>query len=535
MPQTDAMAKDAVAKDAMAKDAKSPLLRLPVEILTLVTKNLNVKDLGSTRLTCRAIESSLFHGFAVRFFSKRRFMMATDSLEAFIGMAGSPRLRSFLKHVVIGLEYYAPRSGAAKPLIQHKLIPRVADQMRLMDTGGARDLLEEAFRLLPNLETVDLLSEYSHGGGNVSYGAATARDETGGILPLDYHTHDGALREASVIDWFTRVYGVVVAALGRAQARPKTLNIDTGLEGIYTHGLCPPKVLEPCVLPLLANLENVSLGVTTSPTHIGPIAHDSASNSYIIWLVNFLLHLKNVRVLKLTLGQDYNSQWFMEWLAETRGIKTPWILPQHPFEKLQELDFREMEADPDLLAKAICRFAGQLKRLTLDSVILKPLRHLQPRRPDPSVNQWSVFFSKLKENPHLELDHIKLGTLNQQWDDKDSRMVFFRKPGQDLWAIPSFWSAETSNREYSGKFWRKFLDDIEGTMGVEGLQTEKEYEFADEDEDVDDDDDDGMDDDDDNGINVDDDDDDDDDDDYDDDDDDDDDGMYGGMPDVTGK
>lgn len=64
-----------------------PLLRLPSELLLRVSSYVDTVDLGSLRLTCKQIETSLFNSFAREFFTTRRFMIEQVSLEALVGIA----------------------------------------------------------------------------------------------------------------------------------------------------------------------------------------------------------------------------------------------------------------------------------------------------------------------------------------------------------------------------------------------------------------------------------------------------------------
>ncbi len=61
-----------------------------------ITYYLSTPELGNVRLTCKALERSLFNFFSHEFFRKKQFMMFEDSLSALIEISKHPALAPFL-------------------------------------------------------------------------------------------------------------------------------------------------------------------------------------------------------------------------------------------------------------------------------------------------------------------------------------------------------------------------------------------------------------------------------------------------------
>ena len=74
----------------------SLLTQVPVELLLRITYYLSTPELGNVRLTCKALERSLFNFFSHEFFRKKQFMMFEDSLSALIEISKHPALAPFL-------------------------------------------------------------------------------------------------------------------------------------------------------------------------------------------------------------------------------------------------------------------------------------------------------------------------------------------------------------------------------------------------------------------------------------------------------
>jgi F-box associated protein len=83
----------------------SPFNKLPLELLLRTTNHLSTTDICSFRLTCRAIEISLFNSFAREFFTKKQFMLTYSSLQVLVEISKS-RMGDCLQHVIIGLDHF---------------------------------------------------------------------------------------------------------------------------------------------------------------------------------------------------------------------------------------------------------------------------------------------------------------------------------------------------------------------------------------------------------------------------------------------
>lgn len=138
------------------------LATLPEEILSNVACRLDSDDLLNLRLTCRDIEVKTLHEFATQHIGTKCFIFATQSLAALVGIAGSIKLRHFLRHVYI-LTGHFPESrqdccSALDPRQKRAYASYAADQRALRhDQDGGKKLLVEAFKQLPSLRTLMLV------------------------------------------------------------------------------------------------------------------------------------------------------------------------------------------------------------------------------------------------------------------------------------------------------------------------------------------------------------------------------------------
>jgi hypothetical protein len=116
-------------------------------------------------------------------------MLSTFSLDVLIKISKHAALAPFVRHVIIGLDLYTEVA-----LGHNHVWPNVtqfeawrdgwADQQALMSSGRDRQMLAEAFRNLPNLETVGIRDYDARGRTRDdeqwhSYGAPTVFRETG--------------------------------------------------------------------------------------------------------------------------------------------------------------------------------------------------------------------------------------------------------------------------------------------------------------------------------------------------------------------
>jgi len=153
-----------VVVDDRQADVRPMLTKLPLEVLVRITYFITTSDLANVRLTCRALEGSLFHFFSHEFFRKKQFMVSTKSLQTLIDIANHPTLSPCLKHVIIttdrvmayGLGGFGIRLLDLSAEKRQHVHAADSDRQALVSTGLMRDMLAEAFGKLSNLETIDL-------------------------------------------------------------------------------------------------------------------------------------------------------------------------------------------------------------------------------------------------------------------------------------------------------------------------------------------------------------------------------------------
>jgi len=133
------------------------LLTLPLELLIAVSVYLPTPDLSALRLTCKQVEKSLYEWFAKEFFTKKQFMLTEKSLQAFIDISKHVSFSKKLTHVIIGTDVYGDSIAAFKDEEAAACwVQGYRDQKALISTAVDYEMLVEAFRSLPNLQTVGL-------------------------------------------------------------------------------------------------------------------------------------------------------------------------------------------------------------------------------------------------------------------------------------------------------------------------------------------------------------------------------------------
>ncbi|KAI0430411.1 hypothetical protein F5Y09DRAFT_229615 [Xylaria sp. FL1042] len=167
------------------------LLNVPLEVLLHITSHLTTPEYGNLRRTCKKIEALLFGAFAKEFFSKRQFALIEFSIQALVDIAKS-RLGPSLTHLIIHLEHpnYTVTGGADVGVRHNQYHAESVNHWEFITTGLDVDMLSEALRHLPNLETIgmrDFNSSNRRRDGTSwnSYGCPTlvAKTKYGLVLP----------------------------------------------------------------------------------------------------------------------------------------------------------------------------------------------------------------------------------------------------------------------------------------------------------------------------------------------------------------
>ncbi|KAK3403419.1 hypothetical protein B0T20DRAFT_486420 [Sordaria brevicollis] len=408
----------------MTTQAHSPeayLTRIPQEVLTRITYFIRTPDLCNARLTCRALEKALFHSFAYEFFRKKQFMVYSPSLQCLVDISKHESLSPYLKHVIIGLDQvirpnpYHPPPGDQRWLNWQLAY---ADQQALLCSGRARDMLAEAFKNLPDLETVDLRDFHSttrwrdDGAGWTSYGYNTLVESTG-----VRHSTGGPTTNDDA-DYPTRLFTVITHALAAAKARPQGIEVVIRENwGILDHGFFVPTYLQPDYLPVLAGLKKLHLVLELQPSR-----HQTGTTSGSYLLRRFLAYTPNLTWLRINLkryGTDnVNGEALLKWLASSSRPGS-WsspdsvngdpslVPPPVELDHLEQLDLGQLHVSTSTLYRLFRKFSPTLKAISLHRI---RLRHhfdqssFDDNDDDEERNPWVRLLRKLKKEslPHLK-------------------------------------------------------------------------------------------------------------------------------------
>jgi hypothetical protein len=386
----------------------SHLVQIPLEILIRITYFISTVDLGNVRLSCKALEQSLFNFFSYEFFRKKQFMVTSDSLQALIDIAKHPTLGPCLKHVIISTE--RPSIGA-RLLNRHderraRLELANADHMHLLATGGLRDMLVEAFTHLTNIDTVDIrdfnaTSRNRDGRGTPwrSYGAVSLERSTNAVVST-------VLRGPQDM-YSTQLFSAVTAALATAQARPRSLEVLLRSHSwepfaIQDAAFYIPPRLEGSMASLLSSLKSLHLTLASNRDHgVKPFIFQK-----------FLSLASNLTWLRLNFSRttrEEDIQDILPWLALRDSEKPTSPLDMQPIQlrHLERLDLGTVETDAETLVGLVAKFAPTLTSLYLRRVSLfNPQNSLADR-----INPWVRCLSAISRIPDLKLRTIDFSSV----------------------------------------------------------------------------------------------------------------------------
>lgn len=402
--------------DTQPPSSKAYLARMPLEVLTRITYFVRTPDLCNARLTCKWLESALFHSFAYEFFRKKQFMVYGPSLQVLVDISKHPSLSPYLKHVIIGADQILPPhrilSGHDdKESLNWHLA--YADQQTLLASGRARDMLVEAFKNLLNLETVDLRDFHSSSrtrDGNAtwsSYGYNTLLETTG-------VKHFTGQPRAGEEDYPTRLFVLITHALAAAKARPEGIEVVIRENwAVRDHGFLVPTYLEPDFLPVLAGLKKLHLVLD-----INQATHGDVEIQYLLFK-RFLAHTPNLTWLRINFRRQIShygeEEALLKWLASSLRPGTwssPGLINADPsrlpppveLDHLEQLDIGQVSVSANTLSRLFRKFSPTLKAISLRRVKMQQNSDQQTfDKDDDEQNPWIKFLRSLKKEslPHL--------------------------------------------------------------------------------------------------------------------------------------
>ena len=391
---------------AIDPQTDSHLAQVPLEVLLRITYFISTADLSNVRLTCKALESALFHFFSHEFFRKKQFMVSSASLQALIDISKHPALSPCLRHVILATDHVLSQSSNhLSPEQCRHLHAGIADQHHLITTGGLRDMLAEAFSNLGNLETIDIRDFNSptrrRDGQNTkwtSYGATSLARATGVPLSLSPDPMNALINY---------VFPSAVAALGLAGARPSGLeiNLRDARWGLSDKTFYIPPRIEPSVAPVLNALKKLHLCLKWQ--YGGPDRGEG-------FLAQFLTLTPNLTWLRLNCQHDMASAWdpFFRWLADpgTTPRPDPDDIAPVRLPLLEQLDLGNVRFESDTLFLVLAKFAPTLRSLSLRRVLLESaMTDARPQR-----SPWIELFSKLRRLRTANIRKFDLSLLQHQ-------------------------------------------------------------------------------------------------------------------------
>ncbi|KAL6849167.1 hypothetical protein ACO1O0_008697 [Amphichorda felina] len=441
-----------------------PIKHIPLELLLRITYWLPTPDLGSMRLTCRAIEKMLYHSFAEEFFSRKQFMLSQFSVQALINISKS-RMGGHIRRLQFGTDMMAGYPGYGQPTIL--TAEAYSSECEFLNTSLHRDMLAEALRNLTNLEDVvirDFNSTRRSRDGPAaqwrSYGSSTARRELGFTLQMNQQ-----LFSTTPLHHFpARVFMSLLDALGASEARPTGIEIMTRFGSNladFAFSLNPS--LRPSVVSMLNRLEKLHLSINfgwTDGESFDPASIQNHMQSKS--LARFLGHTHDLKNLRINEVGKFNGglESFLMWLAQPAPLdpKTPhdqdWPAPV-ALPRLEELSIGHMSTQDTVLLDIIKKFAPSLKSLELWRVCLVWSRPLHLDGHDGNI--YKRFLSHLVEIPELDLRHFQAGNIEEKVHEKgtdrvpfDKRRVSFKDTG--------------SNSAYTGSDWKHFVQEMISTL-----------------------------------------------------------------------
>ncbi|BEI80763.1 hypothetical protein CcaverHIS002_0112920 [Cutaneotrichosporon cavernicola] len=364
----------------------SPFAQLPAEVLGRITRWIPTQDLSAVRQTCKAIERKTFASWSHEFFRKRQFMISTFSLQTLLDISQHAELGPMLKHLCIATDKPVElfRGSAAASLAAKRARQ---DQNYLFNTGVWIEMLTEAFKTLPNLETLDIRdfnssSRFRDGPDAkwYSYGSTTLFKESGIRPALGGQAFD-----------LDRLFQGVVVAAGRAGLTAPNLEVITRNMSLSDAFYVSPAI-KPAVTKYLGQLKKLHLVLLNSVPEP---------------LEDFLHLAKNVKWLRVNYHMHGSPNSFLEWLGTPCNNDTmdDWAKAvATATQEDKELPIPPLNLSLDTLELGGCSIS--ISSL-MDIVTKLPLRSLSMRRihlwRDPGVDAtqlWAHFLEGLEGRPH---------------------------------------------------------------------------------------------------------------------------------------
>ncbi|KAI0489852.1 hypothetical protein F4859DRAFT_462595 [Xylaria cf. heliscus] len=429
------------------------LLHVPLEVLLQITSYLTTPEYGRLRRTCKQIEALLFGAFAREFFSKRQFALIEFSIQALVDIAKS-RLGPSLTHLIIHVEHpflhysantaVPPREEAVR---ENRYRAECINHMEFITTGLDVDMLSDAIKHLPNLETVGIRDFYSRNRGRdntfwYSYGCPTFIKQTCHplTLPNTAGGYIGARHRGT--EYIGHIFLTILRAIGNAEASGQSSKVSR-IEVLLHSSQVPdqtfkiPDRFQAVVSLALNKLQAIFLdGLSESMLDfvvedIGDAADPIIGIGY--FLSRFLAKLPALEHLRLNF-QAYSppsTERILRWLANARSgpthattnpmdphplVKDSEKLPAHfppapDFPNLQNLEIGMATVSEHVLLALYKNYRSTLRGVSLHKVKLAC-------KQDTKINLWARLCNKMAV-ADLQLQMLGLSYLTQASGDHD--------------------------------------------------------------------------------------------------------------------
>ncbi|KAI0206442.1 hypothetical protein F4808DRAFT_455200 [Astrocystis sublimbata] len=396
------------------------LLHVPLEILIQITSHLTTPEYGYLRRSCKRLEALLFGAFAREFFSKRQFALVEFSIQALVDISNS-RLASSLTHLVIHIEHPSimtpgvpTREGHAEAVRNNRTRAACIDHREFVKTGADVEMLTDALKRLPNLETVGIRDFHSANRSRDntvwhSYGYPTFLKETS----QSNFGFTGGRRE-----YLGTYVGHIFMALLRAIGNVEDLAFKIPACYQTKVSLALNKLQDVFLDGLSTNLDDF----TVVNNDVG--AHTALRSASGYFLSRLLVQLSDLRHLRLNFQGYENSECtpeaFLVWLADTRlapldaaatgqdNDELPAHFPPAPnFPNLQHLDLGMATVSENELLALYKRYKTTLRGISLHKITLQCGQ-------ETKANLWARLCNKMAA-ADLRLGTVTLSTLGQRY------------------------------------------------------------------------------------------------------------------------
>ncbi|KAG9250277.1 uncharacterized protein F5Z01DRAFT_379623 [Emericellopsis atlantica] len=448
---------------SLTSQTACPIKAIPVEILLTITQYLTTPELCSLRLSCKAIEDRTWNSFTDEYFSRKQFMISPFSLRALISISQQSRLADKIRCLQIGTDQILPlhiervdheSSSSLDSYLQANDL--FAAQAMLLRTGKQVKLLAEAMRNLPNLEKVvvrDFNSVNKRQKDSVntskwrSHGA-TISERAGAVVRIRNSSSWGADTD----NFTATVFHSVLSALGEAEVSVKSIE-QLSNDGMDDHSFALDLTISPEILPVLRGLQRFHVSLSKPNIEQDNIYHYR-------YFTAFLQHMPDLRDLRINVhnGHSPEASSLLKWLslpilAEDTHANLDSLPPGLPspvsLEKLDALSLGFIAAEPESLLSLIAKFAPRLCKLELWKVSLP----LLPRPPapsmssgDPKASAWEPFIKRLVAIPHLHLEEIMIGCMQERGAVRSAG----RRPVR--------FTDRQATKHYKGTDWKTFVE-----------------------------------------------------------------------------